>query len=78
MKNILRLNRSVEKWRHLGLPITRTDRWRFFLAYSGGDAKIREAMQKALRSFSLRSFFYRCGWALEDIVRSWKFGVPSN
>lgn len=75
MKNLLRLNRSVEKWRRLGLPITRTDRWRFFMAYSGGDVKIREAMQKVLRTYSLRSFFSRCGWALEDIVKSCEFGV---
>ena len=70
IKNLLRLNRSVEKWRRSGLPITRTDRWRFFVAYSGGDVKIREAMRRVLRTYSLRSFFYRCGWAIEKIVRS--------
>ena len=37
MKNLLRLNRSVEKWIRHGLPLTRTDRWRFFLAYAGDD-----------------------------------------
>lgn len=78
VKNLFRLNRSVEKWRCLGLPITRTDRWRFLQAYAGGDNKIREAMQKALRSCSLRSFFYRCGWTLEDIFRRRKFVVRSN
>jgi hypothetical protein len=68
MKNLLRLNRSVEKWRRLGLPVTRTDRWRFFLAYAGGDEKIRQAMKKALRTYSVRHLFYRCCWVLGKIV----------
>jgi tRNA A-37 threonylcarbamoyl transferase component Bud32 len=68
MKNLLRLNRSVEKWRRLGLPITRTDRWRFFLAYAGDDKKIREAMEKALQTYSLRFLFYRFGWALQKMI----------
>jgi len=68
MKNLLRLNRSVEKWKRLGLPITRTDRWRFFLAYAGDDKKIREAMEKTLRTYSLRSLFYRFSWAVEKIL----------
>jgi tRNA A-37 threonylcarbamoyl transferase component Bud32 len=75
MKNLLRLNRSVEKWKRLGLPITRTDRWRFFLAYTGGDKKIREAMGRAIRTYSLRFLFYRFGWTLERIVGSYGFGV---
>jgi 3-deoxy-D-manno-octulosonic acid kinase len=70
MKNLLRFNRSVEKWKRLGLPITRTDRWRLFLAYAGDDKKIREAMKKALRIYSLRFLFYRFGWALGRILGS--------
>ncbi len=68
IKNLLRLNRSVEKWRRLGLPITRTDRWRFFLAYAGNDKEIKETMAKTLRSYSLRLLFYRLGWTLEKIL----------
>lgn len=78
MKNLLRLNRSVEKWRRFGLPITRTDRWRFFSVYAGDDAKIRGAMQRALRTYSIRSFSYRCCWTFEKIVRSLEFGVGSK
>ena len=70
MRNLLRLNRSAEKWRRSGLPITRTDRWRFFLAYAGEDEEIRKAMERALHTYSLRSLFYRFGWAVERIVRS--------
>jgi len=78
MKNLLRLNRSAEKWRRLGLPVTRTDRWRFFLAYAGGDKKIREAMGKVLRSYSLRFLFYRLGWTIEKIAGSSVPGVGRN
>jgi 3-deoxy-D-manno-octulosonic acid kinase len=67
MKNLLRLNRSVEKWRLLELPITRTDRWRFFLAYAGEDAAIRKAMKKAIQTYSIRYLFYRCGWAFNRV-----------
>jgi len=77
-KNLLRLNRSVEKWRRLGLPITRTDRWRFFSAYAGDDEKIRETMVKTLRCYSLRFLFYRLGWTVEKIVGSSVFGVRRN
>jgi tRNA A-37 threonylcarbamoyl transferase component Bud32 len=68
MKNLLRLNRSVEKWRRFGLPITRTDRWRFFSAYAEGDVKVQKAMKKALRNYPLRSFFYRLGWTFERVL----------
>jgi tRNA A-37 threonylcarbamoyl transferase component Bud32 len=70
MKNLLRLNRSAEKWKRLGLSITRTDRWRFFLAYAGSDQKIHETMKKALRTNSLRFLFYRFGWGLGRILGS--------
>jgi len=70
VKNLLRLNRSAEKWKRLGLSITRTDRWRFFLAYAGSDEKIRETMKKALRTYSLRFLFYRFGWGLGRILGS--------
>lgn len=70
IKNLLRLNRSVEKWKRSGLPITRTDRWRFFLAYAGDDKKIREGMERTLRTYFLRSLLHRLGWTVEKIVRS--------
>ena len=62
MKNLLRLNRSAEKWRRLGLSITRADRFRFFLAYAAGDLETRNAMKKALQTNSIRLFFHRLCW----------------
>jgi 3-deoxy-D-manno-octulosonic acid kinase len=70
MNNLLRLNRSAEKWGRLGVLLTRTDRWRFFLAYAGDDKKMRQAMKRALRTYSIRSLFYRIGWTLERILWS--------
>ena len=67
-KNLLRLNRSVEKWKRLGLPITRTDRFRFFRAYAERDEEIRKTMTKAFRTYSLRHLFYRWSWAVQRVL----------
>lgn len=77
MNNLLRLNRSVEKWKRLGLPLTETDRWRFFQAYSGGDPKIREALRKSLQTYTFRFPFHRCLWKLNEVLRG-EFGVRSK
>jgi 3-deoxy-D-manno-octulosonic acid kinase len=69
-RNLLRLNRSVEKWKHRGIPVTRTDRWRFFLAYAGGDEEIRQAMERAMRSYWMRLLLHRVGWTLERVLGS--------
>ena len=69
VKNLLRLNRSVEKWKHFGVPITWTDRWRFFLAYAGEDQRIRRAIRKALRPYAVSLFFHRIGWSLQKRVK---------
>jgi 3-deoxy-D-manno-octulosonic acid kinase len=58
LKNLLRLDRSVAKWKRKGLSITKTDRWRFFLAYAGDDSKLRSAMRRAVKSSLIRSLLY--------------------
>jgi len=70
MKNLLRLNRSVEKWKTLGLPITRTDRLRFFQAYTEKDEEMKRTMKKVLRTYSVRLLFYRWSWALQRVLGS--------
>ena len=67
-ENLLRLNRSVEKWKRLGLPITRTDRFRFFRSYAERDEEMRKTMTKALRTYSLRHLFYRWSWAFQRVL----------
>src|SRR4030042_3712376 len=46
MKNLLRLNRSLDKWKRQGLPVTFSDRLRFFLAYAGEDPKAWDILRK--------------------------------
>jgi 3-deoxy-D-manno-octulosonic acid kinase len=68
--NLLRLNRSVEKWKRRGLRITWADRLRFFRAYADDDAEIWEAIQRAFRTYPLRFFLYRLGWAIQRFLGS--------
>jgi tRNA A-37 threonylcarbamoyl transferase component Bud32 len=68
-KNLFRLNRSVEKWKRLGLPITRTDRFRFFRTYAERDEEMRKMMTKALRTYSLRHLLYRWSWAFQRVLK---------
>ncbi len=58
VKNLLRLNRSAEKWIRRGLRITRADRLRFLVAYAGDDFEIREAVRRALGSRLIRALHY--------------------
>lgn len=62
IKNLLRLNRSADKWMGQGLRITRTDRWRFFKAYAEEDAEILASLQKALRLYPFWVMIHRMGW----------------
>ncbi len=68
MRNLLRLDRSAEKWKRLGLPISRTDRCRLYLAYAGNDVKIKEAIRRTVRTYSIRHLSYRMGWAFERLI----------
>jgi len=64
MKNLLRLNRSVDKWKRQGLPVTFSDRLRFFLAYAGDDPKTRDVLRKTLRTYSISTLLHRWRWIL--------------
>ncbi len=77
INDLLRLNRSVEKWKRLGLPLTKTDRWRFFSAYSEGDPEITIALAKELQTYSIRLLFHRCLWKLNEVLSD-KSGVRSK
>jgi len=64
MKNLLRLNRSVDKWKRQGLPVTFSDRLRFFLAYAGEDPKARDVLRKTLSTYSFSTLLHRWRWTL--------------
>jgi hypothetical protein len=67
MKNLLRLNRSVDKWKRQGLPVIFSDRLRFFLAYAGEDPKARDVLRKTLRTYSFSTLLHRWRWPLEGV-----------
>jgi tRNA A-37 threonylcarbamoyl transferase component Bud32 len=66
--NLLRLDRSVEKWTAKGLPITRTDRLRFLKSYLGGEEERKVSVRKYLKGYLLRRMRYRLGWAIERLL----------
>lgn len=73
INNLLRLNRSVEKWKKSGLPVTRSDRWRFLMAYAGEDEEFLKALRKSLRFYAVSLFFHRSRWGANKVLRGlWK------
>jgi tRNA A-37 threonylcarbamoyl transferase component Bud32 len=68
LANLLRLDRSVEKWRPKGLWITRTDRLRFLWSYLEGDQERKAFVKKYLRKYPRRSRRYRIGWTIERLL----------
>ena len=66
--NLLRLDRSVEKWRAKGLWITRTDRLRFLRSYLQGDQERKAFVRRYLRKYPRRRRIYRLGWAIERLL----------
>lgn len=66
--NLLRLDRSVEKWAARGLWITRTDRLRFLKSYLGGDEKRKASVRKYLKGYPLYKVRYKLGWAIERLL----------
>ena len=65
--NLLRLDRSAEKWRAKGLPITQTDRLRFLRSYMEGDEEGESFVKRYLKGLSRRRRRYRLGWAIERL-----------
>ncbi len=66
--NLLRLDRSVEKWLPKGLWITRTDRLRFLKSYLEGDRERLAFVRMYLRKYPRRKRRYRIGWAIERLL----------
>ncbi len=68
MKNLIRLNRSVEKWKMKGVPVRYTDRTRFFQAYAQEDSHLVQAMRRYLKHHRIHAGWYRIGWLLDRSV----------
>ena len=66
--NLMRLDRSVEKWQPRGIWITRTDRLRFLRSYLEGDHKRKALVKTYLGKYPRRSRKYTIGWAIERLL----------
>jgi 3-deoxy-D-manno-octulosonic acid kinase len=66
--NLLRLDRSAEKWRPKGLWITRTDRLRFLRSYLEGDKERIASVRKYIKKYLRHRRRYRIGWAIERLI----------
>jgi len=63
LRNLLRLDRSVEKWKlREGFAIHATDRWRFLRAYGGGQLPPRPEIERWLRLRRRSLAFHRALW----------------
>jgi tRNA A-37 threonylcarbamoyl transferase component Bud32 len=68
MKNLKRLDRSAEKLKRLGLPLTEADKKRFCRAYAQGDRAIRPYLQRFHARYWWHSLVYRWGWWIARIL----------
>lgn len=66
MKNLRRLDRSVEKLRRKGLPLSNADKLTFWRAYARGERDFEEALRGHLKRYRLRLLLWRLGWTLEE------------
>lgn len=62
MKNLKRLDRSAEKLKRHGLPLTRRDKEIFCRAYTSGDQEIRSYVKTYLKRYRWYKLLYRWGW----------------
>ncbi len=61
IRNLLRLNRSAEKFKNQGLPITRTDVLRFLLAYFQNPPDFKARVKDLNHQYKRHMRFHRWG-----------------
>jgi tRNA A-37 threonylcarbamoyl transferase component Bud32 len=67
MRNLLRLNRSAEKFKNQGLPITRTDVLRFLLAYFQNPQDFKSRIKKLNQQYKKHMRLHRGGEKLSKL-----------
>jgi tRNA A-37 threonylcarbamoyl transferase component Bud32 len=67
IKNLMRFNRSVEKLKRKGLPITFSDQWRFLREYFHDDRQIIKGVKRDVRRYLIWQKFHRLGWRLSSL-----------
>ena len=68
LKNLMRLDRSAEKLKRHGLPLTNRDKKAFCHAYVSGDEEIRPALMNYLKRYRWHTLLYRWGWWIARIL----------
>lgn len=68
MKNLKRLDRSAEKLKRLGLPVTKGDKEIFCRAYAAGDQEIRPYLNSYLKRYHWYQRLYRWGWWIAKVL----------
>lgn len=68
MKNLKRLDRSAEKLRATGLPLTPRDKGIFCSAYARGDREIRFFVRAYLKKYARYMLLYRWGWSIASFL----------
>ncbi len=68
MRNMKRLDRSAEKLRGEGLPLTQKDKEVFYRAYATGDKEIHPFIRSYLERYGWHRFLYRWGWWIARVL----------
>jgi tRNA A-37 threonylcarbamoyl transferase component Bud32 len=68
MKNLKRLDRSAEKLKRLGLPVTKRDKEIFCRAYAAGDQEIRRYLKTYMQRYRWYKLLYRWGWWIAKVL----------
>jgi hypothetical protein len=68
MKNLKRLDRSAEKLKRLGLPLTKGDKETFCRAYAAGDYEIRPYLKTYVERYRWYKLLYRWGWWIARVL----------
>jgi len=67
IRNLLRLNRSVEKFKREGLPLTRSDALRFLLAYYQNPADFKALLKGLTRRYKWHIRYHCLGKKISDL-----------
>lgn len=79
MKNLRRLDRSAEKLKRLGLPLTEGDKRIFCHAYAARDQAIRPYLKRFAERYWWHRLMYRWGWWISRVFypshRPWRKSI---
>jgi len=67
-RNLKRLDRSAEKLKRWGVPISVKDKLAFWRVYCENGDDIKALMENYHKKFRLYSLLYRLGWGIEGIL----------